>query len=642
MHFVDRPASSESSSPEENSAEENELVNPPEDMTSLASFKEPKAEASKVKKNEEDNGEALDDDIQITELGPNDETLIDSHQLNVPGEDSTLRKKRKFLTDLRTIRESPEIVYTVTFVDAMERHEELPIPQVAPAVENASKVVIEEIFIGAEDDSNQPEDMQQKDCPLIKEEDPADESRDATVQEPDPGTDIIDQPAHHPDASTDDIIPDTEMDEVMEKGGQVGETENVNDLKILNARADKLSEELKLLNKAAAAEESTKPEDEVEEQAADFKEIMRQYSDFIIIVRSDEAGNEETIDHTDLEALDVPTDIIVTPSEIVDVKDSPEAPEGTDPDISKTDEGVTNDASEKIDDGDVPSSEFASACVPTVENELNELSNAEDAPNNAPELKDQSQDVDDNETVLEPDQSVIEKEVVEIENADSGAYTSSKDADKSNAAGDASVEETHISKSAEDNCQTMAPSQMPADKTVPPSDKAERKLMENTITTMASDNSSDGSIFARCKPENTSPSVVPAQKSDGKKDDCLPPKAETRAEDIAIAEESVNLSTPSSTKENKITKEEQDALDNEINEALQAIKNFKPKRPRTDSAQFPDLEVAVEKSIRSRNYGALNYWRMPFRHNLFQEEISQWYVRVSYLVGIKLLNNYLM
>ena len=55
------------------------------------------------------------------------------------------------------------------------------------------------------------------------------------------------------------------------------------DLRLLNERADILSKELKQLN----LEDTTaiSEEDPVNEDTEDFKEIMRQYSDFIIIIR---------------------------------------------------------------------------------------------------------------------------------------------------------------------------------------------------------------------------------------------------------------------------------------------------------------------------------------------------------------------
>ena len=67
-----------------------------------------------------------------------------------------------------------------------------------------------------------------------------------------------------------------------------GEEDISADLRLLNERADILSKELKQLN----LEDTTaiSEEDPVNEDTEDFKEIMRQYSDFIIIIREDEEG----------------------------------------------------------------------------------------------------------------------------------------------------------------------------------------------------------------------------------------------------------------------------------------------------------------------------------------------------------------
>ena len=147
--------------------------------------------------------------------------------------------KNKFQTDLRTIRESPETVYTVRYiVENMEDTDEgVPIPDAKPAV---PKVVIVEI---EDDDGNTEKD-------------------------------------------TNDVEPfeDVQIEKSAEDGG-------VQDLKVLNERADRLSKELKQLNI-----ETNQDMVESEEQSVEFKEIMRQYSDFIIIIESDEKGNEVPVD----------------------------------------------------------------------------------------------------------------------------------------------------------------------------------------------------------------------------------------------------------------------------------------------------------------------------------------------------------
>ena len=145
-------------------------------------------------------------------------------------------EKNRFQLDLRTIRESPETVYTVSYMEttstaAGELDEgAVLVPPVEPAVPGVSIVELSSSFESSEEDL---------------------------------------------------------------------------DLRRLNERADKLSKELKELNSQALKENEN--EDDADESTSphpgDFKEIMRQYSDFIIIIRSDETGTEETIDHTDLSTL---------------------------------------------------------------------------------------------------------------------------------------------------------------------------------------------------------------------------------------------------------------------------------------------------------------------------------------------------
>ena len=68
-------------------------------------------------------------------------------------------------------------------------------------------------------------------------------------------------------------------------------------MRLLNERADILSKELKQLN--IEDTRAISEEDPVNEDTEDFKEIMRQYSDFIIIIREDEEG--EGVAHIDSE-----------------------------------------------------------------------------------------------------------------------------------------------------------------------------------------------------------------------------------------------------------------------------------------------------------------------------------------------------
>ena len=96
--------------------------------------------------------------------------------------------KQRFRSDLRTIRESPETVYTVRYLDMEEIDEGIPVPEVEPSVPGVIIVEIEDV-------------------------------------DPD-----------HGDTMVGDHVDDGE------------ESDEVKDLRHLNERADRLSKELKQLN----------------------------------------------------------------------------------------------------------------------------------------------------------------------------------------------------------------------------------------------------------------------------------------------------------------------------------------------------------------------------------------------------------
>ena len=55
-----------------------------------------------------------------------------------------------------------------------------------------------------------------------------------------------------------------------------------------------------------------------------------------------------------------------------------------------------------------------------------------------------------------------------------------------------------------------------------------------------------------------------------------------------------------------------------LDDALQMVANFKPKRRRDPMPVYPDLSVEGEKRMRGKPGGA-NYWLMPFRRKDFIE-----------------------
>ena len=138
------------------------------------------------------------------------------------------------------------------------------------------------------------------------------------------------------------------------------------DLRLLNERADILSKELKQLN----LEDTTaiSEEDPVNEDTEDFKEIMRQYSDFIIIIREDEEGegvaqidsegsnenssvsilpNKEEIDleKQEVESTDIPQTDQIDETELI----KPETEEGDTTELENTGYGNSDVKPEMVD-----------------------------------------------------------------------------------------------------------------------------------------------------------------------------------------------------------------------------------------------------------------------------------------------------
>ena len=67
-----------------------------------------------------------------------------------------------------------------------------------------------------------------------------------------------------------------------------------------------------------------------------------------------------------------------------------------------------------------------------------------------------------------------------------------------------------------------------------------------------------------------------------------------------------------------------DAFNEMIEDALNEIRNFVPKRKRQEKPMFVDLSVEGEKRLRSKNGGAPYYWHMPFRHSLFLKDDAKY------------------
>lgn len=178
--------------------------------------------------------------------------ILDSNNLTIA--------KRRFQSGLRTIRESPETVHRVSYSVAMQEEEALLVPQLEPAFPGASLVTVQYI----EENPDHLEKLETEDNPGQSEK-----------------LDIVEIPDQSEKFAEIDENPD--QSEKLESN-----EEEVSELRLLNERADKLSQELKLLS---SSRESSLP---TETLPTSINEIMRQYSDFIIIVEGED-GNQQTL-----------------------------------------------------------------------------------------------------------------------------------------------------------------------------------------------------------------------------------------------------------------------------------------------------------------------------------------------------------
>ena len=75
--------------------------------------------------------------------------------------------------------------------------------------------------------------------------------------------------------------------------------------------------------------------------------------------------------------------------------------------------------------------------------------------------------------------------------------------------------------------------------------------------------------------------------------------------------------------DNEAELKDEDAVWNKmIDDAIDTIHNFVPKRKRKEKAMFNDLCFEDEKRLRVKNRGAPYYWHMPFRHGLYSNAIA--------------------
>ena len=416
--------------------------------------------------------------------------------------------KNKFQTDLRTIRESPETVYTVRYIVDMEDNDEgIPIPEAEPAVPNVVIVEIED-----EDGKNE------------------DDSKD------------------------------------VEKSGDVPQEKSsgdgVQDLKVLNERADRLSKELKQLNI-----ETNQDMVDAEEQSVEFKEIMRQYSDFIIIIESDEKGNEVLVDGplpssedqldqvTEKDALKAEgsvDEVIDTLSEAAKVENKIEE-EAISEDITK----------EKTDPSDLSKSDDVVATNAEAKESINTPTS------NVAEAK-------------KSDISIPSKEHIDEDS-------------KTNISEEQIVSET--------NNDTEIKS--PITESVKDCEKINKKA-----------EAIEDSLKVQDEASIQSPDVKNAE-------DINESLKDTASDSIdAVDEITDDVKEPDDAKTNSNDIEEIDELTAE--EALEKLRRLKSKRSEGRILpMFPDLSIEGEKLSRARSNGSYHYWQFPFRHQLFEQMMRE-------------------
>ena len=415
--------------------------------------------------------------------------------------------KNKFQTDLRTIRESPETVYTVRYIVDMEDNDEgIPIPEAEPAVPNVVIVEIED-----EDGKNE------------------DDSKDVEKSE----------------------------DALQEKSSGDG----IQDLKVLNERADRLSKELKQLNI-----ETNQDMVDAEEQSVEFKEIMRQYSDFIIIIESDEKGNEVLVDGplpSSEDQLDQVTE-----------KDALKA------------EGSVDEVIDTL-------SEAAK-----VENKIEEEAISEDITKEKTDPSDLSKSDDVVARNTEVKESIITPE-----------------SDNAEAKSDISItSKEHI----EEDSKTNISEDTIVSETIEETDN--KPLIIESVKDCEKINKKEEAIEDSLKVQDEAPIQSPDVKNAKEINESLNDTASYSID--AVDEITDDVKEPDDAKTNSNDIEEIDELTAE--EALEKLRRLKSKRSEGRILpMFPDLSIEGEKLSRARSNGSYHYWQFPFRHQLFEQMMRE-------------------
>ena len=364
------------------------------------------------------------------------------------------------------------------------------------------------------------------------------------------------------------VVPGVSIVEISESDNN----DDDDDLRRLNERADKLCQGLKELNTQAQTEAEQEGE-----QNEEFKEIMRQYSDFIIIIRSDETGSEETIDHTDLTAL-LPVDD--DQEQATDIADKANL---NSTDAESNEEIIANETQERDPDEKVikPEMEYSNVNVKDgldfIETDVKKEEVDQKLTNF---LEDKCGEQFTFETAKE---TPVDKEV---SNLDGIGESKKSTINKPITDLDADTKSVEVRQNIEGSCSTK--------------DAHEHAIEESNL------NSSDSQLNIEMIANQT----IQEQDPDGK-------ISQPEMEEMECS--NLNVKDGLEVIETVEKKEEENQ---ELTDLLDQIKHFKPKRPQVPQPQFPDLQLSGETSLRQKCHGNGHFWHMPFRHQLFKEEMK--------------------
>ena len=305
---------------------------------------------------------------------------------------------------------------------------------------------------------------------------------------------------------------------------------------------------------------------DAEEQSVEFKEIMRQYSDFIIIIESDEKGNEVLVDGplpSSEDQLDQVTE-----------KDALKAEGSVDEVIDTLSEAAK--VENKIEE------EAISEDITKEKTDPSDLSKSDDVVATNAEAKESINTPTSNVAEAKSDISIASKEHIDEDS-------------KTNISEEQIVSET--------NNDTEIKS--PITESVKDCEKINKKA-----------EAIEDSLKVQDEASIQSPDVKNAEEINESLKD-------TASDSInAVDEITDDVKEPDDAKTNSNDIEEIDELTAE--EALEKLRRLKSKRSEGRILpMFPDLSIEGEKLSRARSNGSYHYWQFPFRHQLFEQMMRE-------------------